>query len=151
LLDTPANAGNVASKTANAAARHVRIESSPCSSHHRKNCRIHKGQAMAAKEGEVLPGETMRFSKETVDKFDCGNHQGATMELHQGAVAFKGTPLALRGRRPTAGSAAPEFSCVTQGLEVINLAKTPAKARLFSVVPSLDTPVCSAQTKKFDE
>src|SRR5262249_9006968 len=31
------------------------------------------------------------------------------------------------------------------------LAQTPAKARLFSVVPSLDTPVCSQQTKKFDE
>ena len=36
-------------------------------------------------------------------------------------------------------------------LDKVALAQTPAKARLFSVVPSLDTPVCSQQTKKFDE
>src|SRR5262249_29711118 len=36
-------------------------------------------------------------------------------------------------------------------LEVVNLGKTPAKTRLFSVVPSLDTPVCSEQTKKFND
>jgi thiol peroxidase len=34
---------------------------------------------------------------------------------------------------------------------VVDLSKTPAKPRLFSVVPSLDTPVCSQMTKKFDE
>ena len=34
---------------------------------------------------------------------------------------------------------------------MVKLADTPAKARLFSVVPSLDTGVCSAQTKKFNE
>src|SRR5438132_6042519 len=73
------------------------------------------------------------------------------MEKQPGAVTFKGTPLALVGKKVAVGSPAPDFNCVTQGLEVVNLAKTPAKARLFSVVPSLDTPVCSAQTKKFDE
>src|SRR5205807_3805446 len=31
------------------------------------------------------------------------------------------------------------------------IAQTPAKTRLFSVVPSLDTPVCSEQTHKFDQ
>ena len=31
----------------------------------------------------------------------------------------------------------------------VSLAQTPGKARMFSVVPSLDTPVCSIQTKKF--
>ncbi len=36
-------------------------------------------------------------------------------------------------------------------LNAVTLADTPAKARLFSVVPSLDTPVCSIQTKKFEE
>src|SRR5436853_7771811 len=73
------------------------------------------------------------------------------MEKQQGAVTFKGKPLALVGKKVATGSPAPDFNCVTQGLEVVHLAQTPAKARLFSVVPSLDTPVCSAQTKKFDE
>ncbi|HZZ77545.1 MAG TPA: thiol peroxidase [Gemmataceae bacterium] len=66
-------------------------------------------------------------------------------------VKFKGTPKNLAGTEVKAGAAAPEFACVTQGLEVVTLATTPKKARLFSAVPSLDTPVCSLETKKFDD
>jgi thiol peroxidase len=67
------------------------------------------------------------------------------------AVTFKGTPHTLIGPQLKPGDAAPDFACAAASLDVITLAKTPAKARLFSVVPSLDTPVCSAQTKKFEE
>jgi thiol peroxidase len=56
----------------------------------------------------------------------------------------------LLGTTRKVGDKAPDFQCVTSGLEVIGIGQTPAKARLFSVVPSLDTPVCSEQTKKFD-
>jgi thiol peroxidase len=73
------------------------------------------------------------------------------MTKRPGAVKFKGNPLTLVGPQLKPGDTAPAFSCATAGLEVLTLAKTPAKARLFSVVPSLDTPVCSMQTKKFDE
>jgi thioredoxin-dependent peroxiredoxin len=73
------------------------------------------------------------------------------MEKRANAVAFKGKPLALVGPQLKPGDKAPDFSCLNSGLEEVTLAKTPAKARLFSVVPSLDTPVCSQQTKKFDE
>jgi thiol peroxidase len=48
------------------------------------------------------------------------------------------------------GDKAPDFQCLN-GLDTVTLAGTPAKPRLFSVVPSLDTPVCSQQTKKFEE
>ena len=65
-------------------------------------------------------------------------------------VKFKGNPVKLVGPTLKAGDAAPDFECLT-GLEIVKLASTPAKARLFSVVPSLDTGVCSMQTKKFDE
>jgi thiol peroxidase len=65
-------------------------------------------------------------------------------------VKFKDTMYPLAGPQLKAGDAAPEFECVT-GLEIRTLASTPKKARLFSVVPSLDTPVCSVQTKRFDE
>lgn len=65
-------------------------------------------------------------------------------------VTFKGGPVNLVGPELKVGDTAPDFKCLT-GLEVKTLASTPAKARLFSVVPSLDTGVCSAQTKKFDE
>ena len=66
-------------------------------------------------------------------------------------VTFKGNPVKLVGPEIKPGSPAPDFACCGAGLEIITLAKTPAKARLFSVVPSLDTPVCSQQTKKFNE
>ncbi len=73
------------------------------------------------------------------------------MELQVNAITFKGNPISLIGSKVKVGDAAPDFDCVSQSLEVIRLGKTPAKARLFSVVPSLDTGVCSAQTKKFNE
>jgi thiol peroxidase len=72
------------------------------------------------------------------------------MEKRANAVTFKGTPLTLVGPALKAGDKAPEFACVSSSLEVVKLANTPAKARLFSVVPSLDTPVCNQQTHKFD-
>jgi thiol peroxidase len=74
-----------------------------------------------------------------------------TMDKQPNAVTFKGNPLALIGKKLKPGDKAPDFACVTQGLDVVGIAKTPAKARLFSVVPSLDTPVCSIQTKKFED
>jgi len=67
----------------------------------------------------------------------------------ENAVTFKGTPKALFGSEVKVGSQAPEFKALNSGLGAVTLADTPAKARLFSVVPSLDTPVCSTQTKTF--
>ena len=48
------------------------------------------------------------------------------------------------------GDKAPDFKCLS-GLDTVTLGGTPAKARLFSVVPSLDTAVCAMQTKKFND
>src|SRR5882762_8892279 len=73
------------------------------------------------------------------------------MEKRQGAVKFKGNPTTLVGPEIKVGSKAPDFKCLNQGLGAVTLADTPAKARMFSVVPSLDTPVCSTQTKKFED
>lgn len=66
-------------------------------------------------------------------------------------VTFKGNPITLVGPGLKVGDKAPEFRTLDGGLGTVTLASTPGKARLFSVVPSLDTPVCSLQTKKFDE
>jgi len=74
------------------------------------------------------------------------------MQKRPDAVKFRGQPKTLIGPQLKAGDKAPDFACLTQGLEVVGLAKLPSdKPRLFSVVPSLDTPVCSIQTKKFEE
>jgi thiol peroxidase len=73
------------------------------------------------------------------------------MQKRSNAVTFKGKPLTLVGPQLKPGDKAPDFECVNAGLELMRLSNTPGKARLFSVVPSLDTPVCSMQTKKFEE
>jgi thiol peroxidase len=73
------------------------------------------------------------------------------MEKRANAVTFKGKPVTLDGPQLKAGMPAPDFKCVGGGLALISLAETSGKPRLFSVVPSLDTSVCSLQTKKFSE
>ena len=70
-------------------------------------------------------------------------------EVRKGAVTMKGNPLDLAGPQLKPGDPAPEFTCVDDGLNPVKLADTAGKVRLFSVVPSLDTPVCNIQTKKF--
>src|SRR5271163_775083 len=64
-------------------------------------------------------------------------------------VKFKEKMFALVGPELKPGDKAPDYACAVM-LDVKTLADTPAKARMFSVVPSLDTPVCSTQTHKFD-
>lgn len=67
------------------------------------------------------------------------------------AVTLKGKPLTLVGPELKAGDAAPDFLCVDNELKPVRLADTGGQARIFSVVPSLDTPVCDAQTRRFNE
>jgi thiol peroxidase len=50
-----------------------------------------------------------------------------------------------------AGDKAPDFKAVDDSLKALDLAGTGSSVRIFSVVPSLDTPVCDAQTKRFNE
>ncbi len=72
-------------------------------------------------------------------------------EIRKGIVTMKGNPIDLVGPALKAGDKAPGFTCVGEGLNAISLKETSGKARLFSVVPSLDTPVCNIQTHKFAE
>jgi thioredoxin-dependent peroxiredoxin len=72
------------------------------------------------------------------------------MQKRNAAVTFKGNPMTLVGPQIKAGDKAPEFKVAKDAGTTMSLADTPAKARMFSVVPSLDTPVCSLQTKTFD-
>lgn len=69
----------------------------------------------------------------------------------KGAVTLKGNPVTLIGPEIKAGDKAPDFQCVDNTLKPVTLAQTGKTVRIFSVVPSLDTPVCDAQTKRFNE
>ena len=68
-----------------------------------------------------------------------------------GATTLKGNPLTLIGPELKAGDAAPDFHMVDNGLKPVSLKDTGSQVRIISVIPSLDTPVCDAQTKRFNE
>jgi thiol peroxidase len=68
-----------------------------------------------------------------------------------GAVMMKGKPKTLVGPELRPGDPAPEFDCVDMTMQPVTLASTGRRIRVFSVVPSLDTPVCDMQTKRFND
>lgn len=64
---------------------------------------------------------------------------------------LKGKILTLTGPELKAGDKAPEAALKKSLVESMKISETNGKARIFSVVPSLDTPVCALQTKRFNE
>jgi thiol peroxidase len=68
-----------------------------------------------------------------------------------GATTLRGNPFTLLGPELKVGDTAPDFDAIDNGLKAVTLATTGDGVRIFSVVPSLDTPVCDAQTKRFNE
>lgn len=66
-------------------------------------------------------------------------------------ITFKGNPLTLVGPEIKLGSSAPDFTAVDNGLKPVKLSDFKGKTVIISSVPSLDTPVCEIQTKKFNE
>ncbi len=73
------------------------------------------------------------------------------MEREQ-AVTFKGNPMTLVGPALQAGDKAPEFRVVANDLSHVSSAELlGGKAVLLSAVPSLDTGICDAETRRFNE
>jgi thioredoxin-dependent peroxiredoxin len=65
------------------------------------------------------------------------------------AVTFKGGPVTLAGTELKAGGQAPDFKLQDNALQEVTLTK--GKTTILTTVPSLDTGVCSAETKKFND
>lgn len=68
-----------------------------------------------------------------------------------GAVTLMNNPFTLLGREIKIGDRAPDFTVITNDLKPLTLKDTEGKVRIFSVVPSLDTPVCDQQTRRFNQ
>ena len=75
----------------------------------------------------------------------------APPQLRKGAVKFKGNPMTLIGPALKAGSPAPDFEALATDLSTVSLSSFKGKPVLISVTPSLDTPVCDAQAKRFND
>lgn len=69
----------------------------------------------------------------------------------KGAVTMRGNPLTLVGPKLEPGDDAPDFTALDAKLQEVTLKDTSGKVRIFSVVPSLDTPVCDQQTRRFNQ
>jgi thiol peroxidase len=67
------------------------------------------------------------------------------------SVTFKGSPLPLAGKGIKVGEALPSAMVTGAGLAPIDVADGKGKVRIISVVPSVDTPVCDAQTHELVE
>lgn len=66
-------------------------------------------------------------------------------------VTFKGNPIELSGEPLKVGDQAPDFELTAGDMSKVKLSDSAGKIRLLSVVPSIDTGVCSIQTKRFNQ
>ncbi len=66
-------------------------------------------------------------------------------------VTMKGNPVNLAGKEPQIGQPAPEAVLTANDLSEVKLSSFQGKKIILSVVPSLDTPVCDLQTKRFNK
>ena len=73
------------------------------------------------------------------------------MQEHSGAITMKGNPLTLVGPQISAGDSAPDFEVLDNDLNPVKLSSYQGKICVISVVPSLDTPVCDMQTRRFND
>jgi len=66
-------------------------------------------------------------------------------------ITHMGNPIHTNGNLPAIGAKAPDFVLVDGALNNVNLTTYQGKKKLLNIFPSLDTPVCAASTKKFNE
>jgi thiol peroxidase len=73
------------------------------------------------------------------------------MQERTGIITFKGNPFTLLGPEIKVGTAAPDFRVVDGTLAPVTLASYAGKVKIISAVPSLDTPVCDTETRRFNQ
>jgi len=73
------------------------------------------------------------------------------MEEKKGIVTMRGNPLTLVGEEVKVGNPAPDFIVLDNNLSPVKFSSYRGKICIISSVPSLDTPVCDIETRKFNE
>lgn len=66
-------------------------------------------------------------------------------------VTVKGSPITLIGPALKAGDKAPDFKVLDSALKSVGLKDFAGKVKVISVTPSLDTPVCDMQARRFNQ
>lgn len=73
------------------------------------------------------------------------------MQERTGIITFKGNPMTLLGPELKVGDKAPDFCVVDNTLAPVGIDTHAGKIRVISAVPSLDTPVCDTETRRFNQ
>ncbi|WP_159517634.1 thiol peroxidase [Sunxiuqinia indica] len=73
------------------------------------------------------------------------------MKETTGKITFKGNPLTLLGEPIKVGDKAPDFTVVGSDLSPVKLSEYDGKVRVLALYPSIDTGVCQAQNRKFND
>ena len=66
-------------------------------------------------------------------------------------ITFKGNPIHTTGSLPKAGAHAPDFSLTKTDLSSAILAEFKGKKLVLNIFPSIDTPVCAASVRRFNQ
>lgn len=80
-----------------------------------------------------------------------GDKRENRMKERAGMITMRGNPLTLIGDDLKVGDAAPEFEVLDNDLMPVRLSSFRDKVCVISSVPSLDTPVCDMETRRFNE
>lgn len=67
------------------------------------------------------------------------------------SITFKGTPVTTSGALPKTGEKAPDFVLTTGDLQDVTLPDFKGKKKILNIVPSLDTSVCAASARRFNQ
>jgi len=73
------------------------------------------------------------------------------MGERKGAVTMKGNPLTLIGNEVKVGDATPDVTLLDNGMSPVKLSSFRGKNCVLASVPSLDTPVCDMESRRFNE
>ena len=73
------------------------------------------------------------------------------MDERKGIITMRGNPLTLVGNEVKAGAMAPDFVALDNNLSPVAFTSFRGKTCIISSVPSLDTPVCDLETRRFNE
>ncbi|MBN1285202.1 MAG: thiol peroxidase [Anaerolineae bacterium] len=73
------------------------------------------------------------------------------MTERTGLVTLKGAPRTLIGNAVTVGDQAPDFTVLDNTFKPVRFSELPGKVYVISAVPSLDTSVCDAETRRFNQ
>lgn len=123
-----------------------------------KVTQLHQMILYAMKAKQTTDLENVKKLRSLLDEFhklyygeDGLKEVRSIMEDKKNTVMFKGAPLTLAGNPVNVGKPAP--NCVVTGNDMspIKLSDFQDKIRVICSVPSLDTPVCDTETRKFNE